>query len=279
MSRVSIVVPAYNNADYIERTMDAIIAQTYHDLEIVVSDHSSTDDTWELLQKYGSDPRVTLLQTEAGGGALANWNRVSKAATGEYLKLVCGDDLVSPEIIAEQVAALEANPRATLVASARDIIDANDRPVVQNRGLGGLRGNVSGAAAVRRTVVLGTNIFGEPACVMVRRATLETVGWWDSRFPYLIDQATYARVLLEGDLAVVPRSLAGFRVSDSQWSVRLARSQSDQAVAFHENIAREHPGLLSRFDLIRGNTAARAMALLRRFAYILLARRMRGSNS
>ena len=276
---VSIVVPAYNNADYIERTMDSILAQSHSDLEIVVADHASTDNTWELLQQYASDPRVTLLQTEAGGGALANWNRVSKAAHGEYLKLVCGDDLVHTDIVAAQLAALEATPTATFVASPRDIIDANDAPIIKNRGLAGLRGTVSGREAVRRTVLSGTNIFGEPACVMMKREVLEQIGWWDSSYPYLIDEATYVRVLLEGDLVVVDKPLAGFRVSDSQWSVRLANSQSEQAIGFHRWLAAEHPGLLSRADLARGNLAAKWMATLRRFAYVTLARRMRGASS
>jgi glycosyltransferase involved in cell wall biosynthesis len=276
---VSIVVPAYNNADYIERTMNSILAQSHSDLEIIVADHSSTDNTWELLQQYAGDPRVTLLQTEAGGGALANWNRVSKAAHGDYLKLVCGDDLVHTDIVAAQLAALEATPSATFAASPRDIIDANDQPIVKNRGLAGLHGTVPGEQAVRRTVVSGTNIFGEPACVMMKRDVLERVGWWDSAYPYLIDEATYVRVLLEGDLVVVDRPLAGFRVSDSQWSVRLANYQSDQAIGFHRWLAAENPGLLSRIDLARGNAAAKAMAILRRFAYIVLARRMRGASS
>ena len=54
---VAVVVPAYNNADYIERTMRSILAQTYRDLEIIVADHASTDDTWAILQQYASDPR------------------------------------------------------------------------------------------------------------------------------------------------------------------------------------------------------------------------------
>lgn len=271
----SVVVPAFNNAAYIERTMDSILAQTYADLEIIVADHSSTDGTWGLLQPFAADERVTLLQTEPGGGALANWNRVSRAASGDFVKLVCGDDLLSPGIVEAQVAALVANPTATLAASARDIIDADDRPIVRGRGLSGLSGLVSGPTALRRTVVAGTNIFGEPACVTMRRSALEASGWWDSRFPYLIDEATYARVLLLGDLVVVPGSLAGFRVSDSQWSVRLARQQSTQAIAFHEALAEREPGLLSAADLMRGNSAARAMALVRRAAYLVLARRMR----
>ena len=276
---VSIVVPAYNNADYIERTMDSILAQSHTQLEIIVADHSSTDATWSLLQRYAADPRVTLLQTEAGGGALANWNRVSMAATGDYLKLVCGDDLIYPTIVAEQLAALEGATNATLAASPRDIIDANDVAVVKGRGLAGLRGEVPGDVAVRQTVISGTNIFGEPACVMMRRDVLEAIGWWDSSYPYLIDEATYARVLFEGNLVVVPKPLAGFRVSDSQWSVRLANYQSEQAIGFHRWVAAHKPGLLSKLDLARGNTAAKAMALVRRLAYIALARRMRGQSS
>lgn len=272
------VIPAYNNADYIERTMASVLAQTHTDLEIIVADHSSTDDTWAKLQQYTSDPRVTLLKTDAGGGALANWNRVSKAATSDYLKLVCGDDLIYPDIIATQVAALEANPSATLAASARDIIDAHDAPVVKNRGLAGLHGLVDGRKAVRQTVVSGANIFGEPGCVLLRRDVLERVGWWDSTFPYLIDETTYSRVLFEGDLVTVPRSQAGFRISDSQWSVRLARSQSAQAAAFHRWVFDEHPGVISRADRVRGDFAAYLMAIIRRLAYLTLRRRM-GANA
>jgi glycosyltransferase involved in cell wall biosynthesis len=276
---VSVVVPSYNNADYIQRTMDSILAQTHTDLEIIVSDHSSTDATWELLQPYRKDPRVKLLQTSAGGGASANWNRVSRAATGDYIKLVCGDDLIYPDLVRQQLAALESNSAATLTASARDLVDANDSAIVRNRGLAGLKGQVSGRTAIRRTVVAGSNIFGEPACVMMRRTTLEKVGWWDSSFPYLIDETTYARVLLEGDFVAVPRALAAFRISDSQWSVRLARSQSAQAAGFHRWIFVESPGIINRFDLVRGDLAARLTALTRRLAYIVLRRRMRGVTS
>jgi glycosyltransferase involved in cell wall biosynthesis len=273
-----VVVPAYNNATTIERTIDSILAQTHTDLEIIIADHSSKDDTWQVIQRYAEDPRVTLLQTESGGGALRNWNRVSQAATSTYLKLVCGDDLIAPTLIAEQLAALEANPGATLSACSRDIVDVHDKPVLRARGLAGFDGVVPGRDAIRRTVVSGTNIFGEPACVLMRTATLERVGWWDSRFPYLIDEATYARVLLEGDFVAVPESLASFRVSDSQWSVKLANSQAEQASAFHRWLHEEHPDVVSRFDLWRGNLAARVTAMLRRTAYVVLRARMRESE-
>lgn len=278
-TRVSVVVPTYNNAGTIEATMESILAQTHHDLEVIVADHSSTDETWDRLQRFADDPRVTLLTTEAGGGALRNWNRVTEAATSDFIKLVCGDDLIAPTLVAKQVVALETHPTATLSACSRDVVDASGHPVVRGRGLGGFSGLVPGAKAVRRTVVKGTNIFGEPACVLMRRDVLERVGWWDSEFPYLIDEATYARVLLKGDFVAVPESLASFRMSDTQWSVVLVKSQAEQAAGFHQRLHEQRPDVVSRADLLRGNRAARMTAFLRRVAYVVLRARMRGEPS
>ncbi len=274
-STVSVVVPSYNNAAHIERTMRSILSQTYTDLEIVVSDHSSEDATWELLQQFTSDPRVRLMQVPRGGGAPANWGAVSKEATGVYLKLVCGDDLIYPTCIAEQVEIMDREPEVMLVASLRDVVDDVGRPIVRARGLHGLRGKVPGAVAVRRTVRAGTNVFGEPGCVLMRRQALEDTGWWDDRAPYLIDQATFSRVALQGSMFALRHSLAGFRVSAEQWSVKLANTQAKHAARFHHIVADENPGLLSATDLRIGDARAAIMALIRRATYVYLRQRAR----
>ncbi len=154
----------------------------------MVADHSSTDGSDAILARYADHPRVRVLEpTAAGGGALANWSRVSAHARGEFIKLVCGDDLIAPSALREQVGALDANPGAVFVASPRNLIDAQGNVVIRNRGLAGLQGRVSGREAVRRSVRAGTNIFGEPGCVMFRRELLEREGGWDNSSPYLID--------------------------------------------------------------------------------------------
>jgi glycosyltransferase involved in cell wall biosynthesis len=257
--------------------MHSILGQSFTDFELVVSDHSSTDGTWEALQRFTAVPRVRLSRLASGGGASANWNAVTDLATGEFIKLVCGDDLLSPDSLAEQVAALEAHPSAVMAASPRDVIDADGSPVLRNRGLAGLRGEVTGAEAIRRTVLAGTNIFGEPASVLFRRAALVGAGGWDARFPYLIDEATYCAVLLQGSLVAVPRTLASFRVSQSQWSVQLVRAQAVQAIGFSREFAAAHPGLLGRHHLLVGSLRARANAYGRRAVYRWLGRRMRTS--
>ncbi|WP_236971397.1 glycosyltransferase family 2 protein [Mycobacterium haemophilum] len=278
MPRVSVVVPAYNSVAFIEATMRSILAQTYSDFELVVSDHSSTDGTWEALQPFTADPRVRLSRLASGGGAPANWNTVTDFASGEFIKLVCGDDVLYPECLAVQVAALTAHPSAVLAASTRDVVDAAGMPVLPNRGLGGLRGEVTGVDAIRRTVLAGTNIFGEPASVLFRRIALADAGGWDDRFPYLIDEATYCAVLLLGNLVAVPRALAAFRVSHSQWSVQLKGTQAAQAIDFHRELAAAHPGLLGRHHLLAGSARARVNAVGRRAVYHLIERRMRRNN-
>jgi glycosyltransferase involved in cell wall biosynthesis len=272
--RVSVVVPSYNNASFIEATMDSILAQSFQEFELVVADHSSTDGTWERLQRYRSDPRVRLLRTETGGGAPQNWGRVTAAAHGELLKLVCGDDVIYPDCLRIQVEAMDANPSVVLVAAQRDLIDARGDILLSRRGLGGLSGKVSGRMAARRAVVSGSNIFGEPACVLIRHQALRDAGGWDGSHPYVIDEATYVNVLLGGDFLGLDTALAAFRLSSSQWSVHLARAQSEQVIAFHHRLAADASGLLSWMDLVRGDARARGMAYARRLAYLWLGRRM-----
>jgi len=81
--RVSVVVPAYNNALHIDAAIHSILSQTYTDFELIVSDHSSTDGTWERLQIFASDRRIRLMRLPRGGGAPANWDAVTQQAKGE----------------------------------------------------------------------------------------------------------------------------------------------------------------------------------------------------
>lgn len=274
MTTLSIVIPAYNNGRVIRDTMVSILSQRGVDFEVIVADHSSTDDTAEVLEEFSEDPRVTLLSTPAGGGAPANWNRVTEAASGRYIKLVCGDDILRPGVLRRQVELLERNPKATLTACRRDIIDADGDVLMRGWGLSGLSAPMSGAKAVAKAVRAGSNLFGEPASVMMRRDVLAGQGGWFAEFPYLIDQATYSRVLLAGDFVPDPEVGATFRMSAEQWSVVLVKAQSQQAKDFHEWIHRHSPEAVSRLDVRIGNARAAIMARLRKLSYRVLKRRM-----
>ncbi len=279
MPRVSVVVPAYNSVDFIEQAIDSILAQTYDDYELIVSDHSSSDGTTKILEAYAERGVLTLHHLPRGGGAPANWRAVTAHASGEYFKLVCGDDLLAPSALAAQVEALDAHPSAVMAASQRDLIDARGRQLVAARGLGGLQGCVPGAVAARRSVLKGANIFGEPGCVLFRREAFEAAGAWSDDHPFVIDQHSYCRTVMQGNFVAVAGQQASFRVSSGQWSVDLSKAQSDQVVAMHHSLAEEFPGLLSRRDLAIGDARARNMAHVRRLTYFVLGPRMRAAET
>jgi glycosyltransferase involved in cell wall biosynthesis len=271
---LSVVIPAYNNGRTIAETMRSVLDQEDVDLELVVADHSSTDDTREVIESFSGDSRVRILDTPAGGGAPRNWNRVTDAAAGRLLKLVCGDDVLRPGVLARQAAILD-DAGVALTACRRDIIDADGQVLMRAWGLRGLEGRMPGWKAARAAVRAGSNLFGEPASVMMRTAALRDTGGWMPDFPYLIDQASYTRVLLTGDFAADPEVGATFRMSSSQWSVALTKDQSSQARAFHHWLREHHPETLTRADVAIGDTKAALMARARRLSYLMLKRRMR----
>ncbi|WP_309068027.1 glycosyltransferase family 2 protein [Microbacterium sp.] len=271
---LSVVVPAFNNARTLAETLRSILDQDVNGMEVIVADHASTDDTLAVMRSFASDPRVILLETEAGGGAGRNWNRVTDAARGTFIKLVCGDDVLRPGVLARQTEIL-ASTGAVMTACRRDLIDASGAVLLPAWGLRGIDRRMPGAEAVRRAVLAGSNLFGEPASVMMRRDVLARTGGWNDSFSYFIDQATYTRVLFEGDFVPDPEVGATFRMSDAQWSVALASRQAAEAREYHTWVRETHPEAISATDRRVGDVRAALMARARRLSYRVLKRRMR----
>lgn len=273
--RVSVVIPAFNNEEFIAAALGSALAQTYDDFEVVVADHSSPDGTPAVIETFRGDPRLRILEpTPAGGGAKANWNRVSAAARGELIKLLPGDDVIAPTMLERQVAGFDAHPNVVMAATRRVMVDARGDTLIAARGLPGLSGVVDGARAIRATVRAGTNLFGEPGAVLLRRDLLEAKGWWADPYPYLIDLEGYVGVLRHGDLFAIQDPLAAFRINAGQWSVRLVRSQAEQTIAFNDFVRRELPAVVSDADVRLGAWQARKNALARRLVYLALGRRL-----
>lgn len=96
--KISIIVPAYNIAPYLERCLESILAQTYRDLEVIVVNDGSTDDTGRILDRLAaSDSRIRAIHKENGGVSSARIRGIAEAA-GAYVGFVDGDDYVEPEM-------------------------------------------------------------------------------------------------------------------------------------------------------------------------------------
>jgi glycosyltransferase involved in cell wall biosynthesis len=268
-----VVVPVFNGMPYLQAAYESIVNQTYQNIEIVFVDGGSSDASLEWLHDL-DDPRASVAYLDKGTPAAGTWTAATAAARGDFIKLLCQDDLLYPRAVEAQVNDLTVNPGASVAVAQRDIISASGRMLYRGRGLSRLPVGLVDAQRALRTVYLeGTNIFGEPHALLFRSsALLGAMPWTDDR-PYLLDLDTYTRVLeAPGCLIVVRReSIGAFRVSTSSWSTRLVATQRQQLRIWqHEYEARHQP---SRATMTRAAASLTMHNQLRRLAYWWLARR------
>jgi glycosyltransferase involved in cell wall biosynthesis len=128
--RVSIGVPVFNGARHLASCLDSLLAQTYDDLEIVVSDNASTDDTAAICSAYSRhDERIRYIRQQRNIGAAANYNSLVRHATGELFKWAAHDDVCAPELIERCVDALDRSPRDVLAFPRTGFIDDAGQPL------------------------------------------------------------------------------------------------------------------------------------------------------
>ena len=267
---VSVVVPVFNGMAHLPEAVDSILSQTHADLDVVLVDGGSTDGSREWIQEV-SDPRVRALTMPAGTTAAGNWTAASKASTGEFVKLLCQDDLLKPEAIALQLDDLQNHPSARFAIAQRDIIDARGNTLYSSRGCTGLPdGLVEGMSALKASYLTGTNIFGEPLAILFRREVLDAALPWNDDRPFLLDLELYTRVLDTGPIVVRRQSIGAFRVSSSSWSTRLVHEQSEQLRAWQAEIAEQLVPAPAAGERRRARRGLHKQMLLRRAAYRVL---------
>lgn len=147
---VTIGMPVYNGQAYLEEALNSILAQTFTDFELIISDNASTDRTEDLCRSYAArDARIRYVRNPVNLGAARNYNRLVDLARGKYFKWASHDDLIEPDFLERCVAVLEADPGVVLAYARNMMIDAqghvmhhyedrfhlpSDRPAVRFRG-------------------------------------------------------------------------------------------------------------------------------------------------
>ena len=239
---VTALVPTYNGADFIVRTLDSLAAQTWPHLEILIGDDRSTDDTLEIVREFaGRHPNTRVLERESNLGWLRNSNDLMANARGELMFFAFHDDVVAPTYVEELVGALAANERAVLAFSDMHVheVDGGEslrvfeeleglrtsldrgrvmvrRPEnwwVPNRGLfrssgfgevGGIHPNEQGEFSADWTWLLGLSLTGEFVRVPdVLCTKYYQKGSLSKRWPH---DATQAQALRRSGIAEIRRS-------------------------------------------------------------------------
>jgi glycosyltransferase involved in cell wall biosynthesis len=232
------------------------LSQNEPDLEVVVLDDLSTDDTYEIACSY-VDPRLRVERDGRHYGLGDNFNRALDAARGDYVKILCDDDLLYPDAVSQLAGALDRFPEATMATSAWNLLDA---PGSEKRRMSLLEGGaVDGTLVDLRRVVktshLWRNRIGSPSSVMLRKTALTGLRF-NPDYPQMMDWVLWLQLLNRGPLVHLPQVLTSYQWHSETLSVKqepLAQTAID-LLAVSRVLGGSLPefgGAITRFDLKR----------------------------
>jgi glycosyltransferase involved in cell wall biosynthesis len=116
---VTVGIPTYNRSAGLQRALTSVLGQSEQDLEVIVADNASTDDTRELIERAAADDgRIRYLRHAQNQGLTANFNAVLRAARGEYVMVLADDDWIEQDYVAHCRATLSADSRLALVSGS-----------------------------------------------------------------------------------------------------------------------------------------------------------------
>jgi glycosyltransferase involved in cell wall biosynthesis len=168
---VSIGLPVRDGAHYVAEAIESILAQTFADFELIISDNASSDATASICESYAArDRRIRYYRHPHNLGASYNFNFVFRRATGAHFKWAAHDDLIRPAFLQRTLAALEANPEAVLCQSLVQVVDRHNRvsEIYDHTAFGTDRHRQSDRLAARLRARRCVEIFG-----VVRRHALD----------------------------------------------------------------------------------------------------------
>jgi glycosyltransferase involved in cell wall biosynthesis len=225
--KISVCIPTYNYGRFLPETIESVLRQADVDFEVVVQDNCSTDDTAEVVARYASrDGRVRYGRNESNLGMVGNWNRCLERATGEYVKVLCADDLLSdPGSLARMAAVLDSDEAVSLVASPRNVVDERSNFL---RVFSCFPGpvDVDGKAVIRRCLRRRENLIGEPTVTMFRRK--QAARGFSPRYRHIVDLEMWLHLLEQGRFVFLGEPLSSVRLHGSQETAANIGDQSDR---------------------------------------------------
>ncbi|MBW2283836.1 MAG: glycosyltransferase family 2 protein [Deltaproteobacteria bacterium] len=128
--KISVGIPVFNGEEYLAAALDSVMAQSFTDFEVVISDNASTDGTRRICEGYAEgDPRVRYYRNRENQGAASNFNRVFRLSRGRYFKWLAHDDEMAPEFLECCARVLDADPAIVMCHPLVTIIDGEGRHI------------------------------------------------------------------------------------------------------------------------------------------------------
>lgn len=198
LPRVTIVTPSYNQGRFIEDTIRSVLDQGYPDLEYIVIDGGSTDQTLDVLKKYAGQ---LSWFSEPDGGQTDAINKGMKRARGDIVAWLNSDDMYAPGVIRQAVAAFAQRPDVALVYGDAQWLDADGRAIGSC---------VSTEPFNRKRLLYYSNFICQPT-TFFRRKALEEVGFLNEALHYVMDYELWLKLSQKHRTVYLPQLIARVR--------------------------------------------------------------------
>ncbi|SKB70592.1 Glycosyltransferase involved in cell wall bisynthesis [Parapedobacter luteus] len=284
---VSVCIPVYNGAKFVQEALDSLTSQTYRNLEVIISDDCSEDNTIQICEKFQEKTGFpTFIYRHKPEGIGANWNHCIEKANGSYIKFLFQDDILEPACIEKMLATFSVYPEVGLVACKRIfIIDSlyEGTPKIKKwlDDYGNLQKSLptqphNGIYLLDRSVFKYRTFFdkpfnkiGEPTAVMFRRELFDELGPFNTALKQMLDYEYWYRILKEHPIAVLDEALIKFRLHEDQTTARNKTNKISERMSYIRFIEKELFFYLSfghQLELIRNKT----IRLIRKIGKITL---------
>jgi glycosyltransferase involved in cell wall biosynthesis len=274
---VCICIPTYNAEKTIRETLTSVVNQGYRNLNILIVDNASTDNTLAVVETF-SDPRISIHRNEVNVGGEGNFNRCIQLAQGKYTAIYHADDVYEPQMVARQVAFLEAYAEAGAVFTEASLIDDNGK-IIGDLGLPKSlvsMDHLYDFKTIFKSVLQYSNFLICPS-VMARTDVYQQdiKKWRGNEFRTSADLDVWLRIARRYAIGIIPERLMRYRISLAQYSAQLRSriDRSDFFLVMDDYLAQaEVQALLSSKDWLNFRRLERTDRIVRAVNLYLLGR-------
>ena len=209
---VSVCIPTYNAKKTVVSTLQSILNQTYQNLEIIIVDNNSTDDTLTILQKF-DDPRIKICKNSKNIGGEKNWNRCIDLASGEYTAIFHADDLYKPCMVDRQVQAFQDNPSVGAVFTMADYINNRGKVIGEHKLPVELKGKgVYCFSEIFISILRNGNFLMCPSAMVKSEIYKKIASFNDEQFETSADLDMWLKILEEYSIGILDEKLMKYRI-------------------------------------------------------------------
>ncbi len=220
---VSICIPVYNGDTYLAESIECALAQTYSNIEIIITDDGSTDNSVSIAKQYASKyPHIVYHRNPENAGLVGNWKICVEKASGEWIKYLFQDDRMKPDCVEKMMQACMEYDTKFALCSRDFLIEESTDVRLKHIFLNEIKKTetifsrkkyyspAESAAIVSQYLV--ENVLGEPICTIFHKSVYDAVNGFDDSVKQIVDYEFVMKVILNHPFVFLSEKLVSFRV-------------------------------------------------------------------